>query len=769
MELIDLELTFNEIKSSVNEIEFRDVQLSDDFKIEYERYISSNAANGYSEVKWTDFSTRIITSTGKSIFLTNYWFFIASKLAVYLEGLNAHKQVFKQIFDGENLQEIATSLRGGLTDEQTSLIQNFFTKSGYSLQSFEFFIKFVSDYGAWGGGKTIDRNDYYVSPLLQAGKLLAETQSAVAEIAKQFAENPVLRHSFLPTFVPVSNPLKVKVLPHIISESSRGKFVYNLIEFLIKEKIQKSIFECLIERDINLGNYNLEFNGYRLTTFFKVSNAPLEEEQLKRGDKIRFFEKPFTLNSKMYYLSNQWTDGTLSRLDIQSLIPIFNTLYENYEIVIENETYILKKLDHHVTLQVSKPFLLLAGISGTGKTRFVREQAKSTGSIDGTYCLTSVRPDWHEPSDLLGYVSRLGNKPQYVATNVLRFIVKAWREIIKKIEKDDNGHALDWRGRELDDIRPFWLCLDEMNLAPVEQYFADYLSVLETRCWNEPDKLQDSDLKYVYECEPLIKGEVFTSLDADISGEANNDSDKPSTQLAKDLGFDLTKPLDKDIWDYFLAHGISIPFNLIVAGTVNMDETTHGFSRKVIDRALSFDFGEFFPNNIDEFFDAKSEPKKLSFPLNSHAKLKQFQSIAADPDAAKTKAFFKAINEVLLGTPFELAFRAFNELCLSVISFAPKNSDELDAVFDDFLMCKVLPRIEGDEDKLTTRKGGALLQQLTETLSEALKTIWDSERIDLLRESKGSDDKVIKVRCRSKLKLEYMQSKLDSGFTSFWP
>ncbi|MFC3333481.1 hypothetical protein ACFOEM_13740 [Paenalcaligenes hominis] len=52
--------------------------------------------------------------------------------------------------------------------------------------------------------------------------------------------------------------------------------------------------------------------------------------------------------------------------------------------------------------------------------------------------------------------------------------------------------------------------------------------------------------------------------------------------------------MDKDIWDLFLQEGIGIPFNLIVAGTVNMDETTHGFSRKVIDRALSFDFGDFF-------------------------------------------------------------------------------------------------------------------------------------------------------------------------------
>ena len=78
---------------------------------------------------------------------------------------------------------------------------------------------------------------------------------------------------------------------------------------------------------------------------------------------------------------------------------------------------------------LSKPFLLLAGISGTGKTRFVREQAKTSKQFAETYCLTSVRPDWHEPSDLLGYISRLNGAAEYITTDVLQFIAKTWRAI----------------------------------------------------------------------------------------------------------------------------------------------------------------------------------------------------------------------------------------------------------------------------------------------------------------------------------------------------
>lgn len=140
---------------------------------------------------------------------------------------------------------------------------------------------------------------------------------------------------------------------------------------------------------------------------------------------------------------------------------------------------------------LSKPFLLLAGISGTGKTRFVREQVQSKGVLTENYCLTPVRPDWHEPSDLLGYVSHLKGEAKYISTDVIEFIAKAWRAIIDSdlllIEKTaDNGEIeLVVKGDKnaLVAVLPYWLCLDEMNLAPIEQYFADYLSVIETRSW----------------------------------------------------------------------------------------------------------------------------------------------------------------------------------------------------------------------------------------------------------------------------------------------
>ncbi|MEH6372065.1 hypothetical protein, partial [Pectobacterium carotovorum] len=265
------------------------------------------------------------------------------------------------------------------------------------------------------------------------------------------------------------------------------------------------------------------------------------------------------------------------------------------------------------------------------------------------------------------------------------------------------------------------------------------------------------DDAFTYQCDPLLKASVIQSL-----------SDDKRNELCERLELDPTSAL----WLEFSKNGIGIPFNLLVAGTVNMDETTHGFSRKVIDRALSFDFGDFFPNDFDDYFSPTVASKKLSYPIYSSAVKNRERLPAIDADGKKSIEFLHAINAVLDNTSFKLAYRALNELLLSVISLQPENDEALQAVWDDFLMCKVLPRIEGDSDKLAQYDiEKSLLIKLSDTLKESLSAIWDKNnaRPDFYRE-KQQDGATIMIDCRSRAKIEWMQNKLaQSGFTSFWP
>lgn len=437
----------------------------------------------------------------------------------------------------------------------------------------------------------------------------------------------------------------------------------------------------------------------------------------------------------------------------------FKNVYEAYSVA---KTRSLTTTNDFIVNEValSKPFLLLAGISGTGKTRFVREQAKTSKQFSETYCLTSVRPDWHEPSDLLGYISRLtqdGNA-EYITTDVLDFIAKAWRAIadsglnVEVQDSDELGERLVVAGEHdaLEQVLPYWLCLDEMNLAPVEQYFADYLSVLETREWTWTG---DS---FSYSSDALLKP-------ATIKAVANKE------KLREALGFGSAEDGKyNELWALICQYGLGIPFNLLVAGTVNMDETTHGFSRKVIDRALSFDFGEFFPNDYADFFTPTNRNKRLSYPILSNASKSDLAN-TFDINGTKTVAFLSAVNAVLKNTPFELAFRALNELLLAVASSQPQDDLTLKAVWDDFMMCKVLPRIEGDEDKLVGQSQHNILEALLKVLEEQLTGAWENGRPDLYREKLDPEGETITVVCRSKKKLSWMNDQLVRGFTSFWP
>lgn len=564
--------------------------------------------------------------------------------------------------------------------------------------------------------------------------------------------------TFTPTDLKVSSNSGI-----IISVDKKiSLFVYEVFKYLIATNKFGLLDNYLkVSRD-GSDNYNLEYQNIKLGGIFRISKDKLSTEDLTSGPKIRFLEDPLRYKEKNYYLSTEWTIGKNSRLDLVDFKLLIESLFSEYSIKVDSKPYqLLNKVasKSSTSLILSKSFLLLAGISGTGKTRFIREQADADLS---NYQLVSVRPDWHEPSDLLGYITRLTEKEQYVATDVLVLIVKAWKEVVKHgfdLEGDsaygDTGH--------LQNIRPFWLCLDEMNLAPVEQYFADYLSVSETRKWSHDGN------KVTYSCDPLLSSDLIKSIDTTKFKEALflNDGEDKSERL----------------WTHFSENGISVPFNLIVAGTVNMDETTHGFSRKVIDRALSFDFGEFFPNDFGKFFDPDTSPKGLTYPHWSHADKAALQD-TYDVDGERTIAFMQAINDKLEGTPFKLAYRALNEALLSVIANQPSSEHELLAVWDDFVMCKLLPRIEGDLDKLSSNEDNqTLLQVLRGVLEEQLSDIWeDLKRPDLYREYRtekkhpgeapqdNSPSRIIWIPCRSKAKLDWMQARLERDtFTSFWP
>lgn len=346
---------------------------------------------------------------------------------------------------------------------------------------------------------------------------------------------------------------------------------------------------------------------------------------------------------------------------------------------------------HYLTALRTKPFMLLAGISGTGKSRIVRKLAQATVTeglqkaegYKGTdfandrwtlhspanFELIQVKPNWHNSMDVIGYLSNIPS-PHYVFTPFIEFIVKAWQH------------------PEV----PFFLCLDEMNLAPVEEYFAEFLSAIESRSFEGEEYLTD----------PIIK--PFNSFGKDVAKTMVN------TLFPNFTAGDTESAITKVI-KHFRTKGLTLPKNLIVIGTVNMDETTFSFSRKVLDRAMSIEMNEV---NYDSFLtDTTDDDLKAivkAFEENEDADLNvllvdrhiEAREIIDDlgEDAKFTIDYLKRINALLEGTPFKLGYRAANEALIYLQASYEFGQTNRIAALDNFTLMKILSRIEGDETKL---------------------------------------------------------------------
>lgn len=439
--------------------------------------------------------------------------------------------------------------------------------------------------------------------------------------------------------------------------------------------------------------------------------------------------------------------------------------------------------NNYLTAIRTKPFLLLAGISGTGKSRIVREFSFKScpkylqdkdGTTPGNYCMIEGKPNWHDSTELLGYYSRLGSKPGYQFTKFVKFLVKA--KMFPKV--------------------PFFVCLDEMNLAPVEQYFAEILSILETRKHPKNDKTGEVDMTTV-KTEPIIDAQYFREL-SEMPLSKNIQTGEPFSSNLTDrdiylklFGIGTESDIDEEVGKRtdLTTEGLTLPDNVIIIGTVNMDDTTHQFSRKVIDRAMTIEmnggnlrnmFGG--SKNLEYLPEAEQEKWQNAF---ARRYVTADEVLEAHPDFAeelidKLPAQLEEINKALKGTPFEVSYRVLNELTIMVGVMLDEGKDLTEAIaqsVNNILLMKILPRIEGDAEMFAlSREYKAKVGVAYDNRLEWLKAIApDIKEPSGDAESENDDteektDVVKEHQQTAKEKIQEMIDRLDNQeFTRFWP
>lgn len=537
---------------------------------------------------------------------------------------------------------------------------------------------------------------------------------------------------------------------------------YNRVVLLVGSK------GCEIVNQDRLSPFSIGVNEYKLTTYDRGNSNTLsitfKNSQKKRVDSPNTTDyynaqiNNSALPNGTYYLTlgDHSTITTLVKSDFNT-IEFAETILK---IVPESNTSMGDSSNNNIFLSAlrTKPFLLLAGISGTGKSQKVQELAfmscpedlrEENSTTPGNYCLVEVKPNWHDSTELLGYYSALSGR--YELTDFIRFTYKAL----------------------MNQNTPFFLCLDEMNLAPVEQYFAEYLSVLETR----KRTVDEEGVKIL--TEPLLTKDKFSNC------SLNERVPKQTTGYMLDGDEYDTKPLyspdDAKIIAYLKNNGLHLPDNLFVIGTVNMDDTTHQFSRKVIDRAFTIEMNG---GKMDEMFSAGSRAvleyrdKDKLLPLSAFkSEFVRAYEVLEDDSFAKYADTIKAripellgnsdgtasedsINGILKGTPFRVSYRVQNELVLylSVLIENAGFPDDIESLIGEatlaILMEKVLPRIQGEQKQLET-KGGK---------SNVLKDMKSFVETHF----KPSDETVTEIYDKVIKKLDEMDGKLIGYYTNFF-
>ncbi|EHU5360385.1 AAA family ATPase [Listeria monocytogenes] len=185
--------------------------------------------------------------------------------------------------------------------------------------------------------------------------------------------------------------------------------------------------------------------------------------------------------------------------------------------------------------------VVLSGLSGTGKSQLVTAYAKALQLSPSQLKFISVRPFWEDDSDLLGYADTVNSVYRPGDSGLIDVLIEA--------SNDPNNLYL--------------VCFDEMNLARVEHYFSQFLSVLEMESGKRNISLYNRDLE----------------------NRLYNSASYP--------------------------HEISVGTNVLFVGTINTDESTHQFSDKVLDRSniISLQLVPFGQTEIEEEFSEEMRGK----------------------------------------------------------------------------------------------------------------------------------------------------------------
>ena len=624
--------------------------------------------------------TSVVQTDKNYVFFSNQWLYLAVLCKKYAESLKPYGDFFDKKIRG-NQHVMSALVKKDFADaDWIELIPEQVDR--------ERMIKFIEADSTYRPGKALlngDKarsiKDIFGSCILKKIAVPDASSAYLGNLIYYLAKRPDLydRLEKEVTFQ-IGNAGNAKKLSRITKDCARQiiDVIYNIDKF---EKIKSLL-------DINEKNVKVNISrtggllpaGNFLRYLFARPNSDLYAGD---SDKARVFvDKEYTISFETENvecrLTTEWVDSELVEGGngnyLKALIAIVNEYYkENIEIKTilgERYLYMIKekfefkdlpevlKTDfarRYITSLLAKPFVILTGNSGTGKTRISKQFAEylEWESDEGkkNWVIIPVGADWTDNTKILGYYNPLAEdgNGKYEKTKIVELIEEA------------NRH------KEI----PYFVILDEMNLSHVERYFSDFLSHMETP--DTPFELEGYTRRLDYPENMFVVGTV--NID-----ETTYMFSPKVLDRANVIEF---KPQKEDVFKVFSA-----------AGTVGkMVPVNDGSAQAFLKLAKEIRTGKFaVDEDLTHYYtdvDGDFTGSNLDY----------------------VEGVFSDIYEIVQKYDFEFAFRTVKEIrnyIAAAYELLEKTEFDLNKIIDEQLLQKILPKIHGNKKEI-----GQMLEELT--------------------------------------------------------